>query len=58
MDLGVPGYVLSVKCAPAQAELVTVFLSNVIQFDQETDASDVVTKVTAKVVWNFLLPAK
>jgi len=56
-DLGYPGYVLSEKCVPPQAEFVTVFLSNVIQLDQVIE-DNVVTKVTAKVVWNFLVPAK
>ena len=56
-DLGYPGDNLSVKCAPPKAEFITVFLSNVIKLDKETEGG-VVTKVTAKVVWNFLVPAK
>jgi hypothetical protein len=56
-DLGYPGENLSVKCAPPKAEFITVFLSNVVQLDKEMDG-DIVTKVTAKVVWNFLVPAK
>jgi|MudIll2142460700_1097286.scaffolds.fasta_scaffold177284_2 hypothetical protein len=58
LSLGGPGDVLPEKCAPPKTESTDVWLLKVVQLDKERDEIGVVTRVTAKVVWMFLVPTQ